>query len=117
MKDEKNPYQARLSLQKAILYNLDYLLDILPSDSVWFSPIAATEMRGDAKSYPPNTLVAYYPLANEPFYSAIISFNTKGKIFSVSPLIHFQKRKSAGDIEQFLLRHNYNEIKDKLWRP
>jgi hypothetical protein len=117
MKDETNSFEARLGLQKAILYNIDYFLDILPPDSLWLSPLKSTPMTEDVGSYPPNTLVAYFPLANEPFYAAVILFNERGKIFAVSPLIHFEKRKNPSDIEQFYRRHNYNKINDKLWRP
>jgi hypothetical protein len=114
---KKNPFEARLGLQKAILYNIDYFLDILSPDSLCLSPLKSTVMAGEANSYPPNTLVAYFPLANEPFYTTVILFNKQGKIFSVSPLIHFENRNNPGDLERFYLRHNYNQIKDKLWRP
>ncbi len=117
VKDEKNPFELRLELQKAILYNIDYFLDILSPDSLCLSPLNSTEMAGQANAYPPNTLVAYFPIANEPFYATVILFNKQGKIFSVSPLIHFEDRRNPDDLEQFYLRHNYNEIKDKLWRP
>jgi hypothetical protein len=117
IKDQKQPYLARMHLQKAILYNIDHQLDVLPMDSVWLSPLTATGMAADSASYPPHTLVVYYPLAGEPFYHTVILFSEAGKIFFVSPLIHFDKRKDPGDIERFTRRHGYHIVEPYLWKP
>jgi hypothetical protein len=114
---DKQPFTARVLLQKAILYNIDHFLGILPSDSVCIAPLISTELASDTAQYPPNTLVVYYPLAAEPFYTTVISFNAAGRIVFVSPLIHFFKRKDPDDVEAFYMRHGYDLIEPYLFKP
>ena len=118
IKDTSTSFEQKIQLQKWILYNIDHYLDLLPPDSIYISPLRLTTLAEDSGSYPKNSLVVYFLLDNTPFLTSVILFNKKGRLFAVSPVLHFENKNTDVAIDAFFSRQKgYHLIKEKLWRP
>jgi len=116
LKDMGNSTEQRIALQKLFLYNADHYLDVLPSDSIFVSPLRLTDLRDEAMYYPLFTFVVYFVIEGKPFYHTVLLFNKTGKLQFISPLIHFEKSHSEESIRSFFKRNGFSKIESKLIR-